>query len=70
MKRDLINLHGRIGLTETRFILREAVPINIISSALANSGFFQVKLVEFQQGNWRELDIELFSFESKSLVEN
>ena len=70
MKRDLVNLNGYISLTETHFILREAVPINTISSAVADSRFRQVKLVEFPQGSWREPDTELFSFESESLVEN
>ena len=70
MKRDIENLHGCIGLTETRFILREAVPINTISTSVADSRFPQVTLEEFPLGSWRELDTELFSFESESLVEN
>ena len=70
MKRDLVNLNGYISLTETHFILREAVPINTISFALADSRFLQVKLVEFPQGIWWEPDTDFFSFESKSLVEN
>ena len=70
MKRDIVNLHSCIGLTETRFILREAVPINTISSAVADSRFPQVTLEKFPQGSWQEPETELFSFESESLVEN
>ena len=54
MKRDIVNLHSCIGLTETRFILREAVPINTISSAVADSRFPQVTIEEFPQGSWQE----------------
>ena len=54
MKRDVVILNGCIDLTETRFILREAVPINTISSAVADSRFPQVTLEELPQGSWQE----------------
>jgi AMMECR1 domain-containing protein len=70
MKRDVVILNGCIDLTETRFILREAVPINTISCAVTDSRFPQVTLVEFPQESSQEPDTELFSFESESVVEN